>query len=58
MFNDKETIKEMLNDLENWMVSKKYKSVTEFIGKLSQKNVKNPMMHERAQFMKYYSNHY
>ena len=51
-------ITEMLNDIENWMVSKKYKSLTEFIGKLSQKNVKSPMMHERTQFMKYYSNHY
>ncbi len=51
-------ISEMLNDLENWMISKKYNSLNEIIGKLSYKNIKKPMMYERAQFMKYYSNHY
>lgn len=51
-------ISEILKDLENWMISKKHNSVTELIGKLGQKNIKNPMIHERAQFMKYYSNHY
>jgi dihydroorotate dehydrogenase (fumarate) len=51
-------ISEMLKDIENWMVSKKYTSLKEIIGKLSAKNIKKPMLYERAQFMKYYSNHY
>ncbi len=48
----------MLKELEDWMVSKNYSSLTEVIGKLSSKSIKNPMMYERAQFMKYFSNHY
>ena len=51
-------ISEMLKDLENWMISKKYNSLNAIIGKLCYKNIKKPMMYERAQFMKYYSNHY
>jgi dihydroorotate dehydrogenase (fumarate) len=48
----------MLDRLEEWMTSKKYESVSQIIGKLSAKNIGNPMMYERAQFMKYFSNHY
>jgi len=51
-------ISEILKDLENWMISKKYTKLNELIGKLSHKNIKKPMVYERAQFMKYYSNHY
>ncbi len=51
-------IKTMLSRLEEWMISKKYESVSQITGKLSAKNISNPMMYERAQFMKYFSNHY
>ena len=51
-------ISEMLKELEDWMISKKYSNLNEIIGKLSSINIKKPMMHERSQFMKYFSNHY
>lgn len=55
--NSPKYIGQMLTDLKNWMESKKYTKITDFKSKLSAKNIKNPMMFERAQFMKYYSNH-
>jgi len=51
-------ISEMLKELEDWMTSKKYSNLNEVIGKLSSKHIKKPMMYERSQFMKYFSNHY
>ncbi|WP_462279769.1 dihydroorotate dehydrogenase-like protein [Salinivirga cyanobacteriivorans] len=50
-------IKTMLQEIENWMQQKGYNSLNDFKGKLSYANVKRPMMYERAQFMKYYSNY-
>jgi dihydroorotate dehydrogenase (fumarate) len=41
--------------IQNWMEKKGYESTSEFIGKLSQGNVKTPMLYERSQFMKYFS---
>ncbi|MFO8235593.1 MAG: dihydroorotate dehydrogenase-like protein [Bacteroidales bacterium] len=49
-------IKTMLNEIENWMNKKGYNSLQDFRSKLSQSNIKQPMMFERAQFMKYHSN--
>ncbi len=51
-------ISTMLKEMENWMVSKNYNSLKEITGKLSSAKINNPMMYERAQFMKYFSNHY
>jgi dihydroorotate dehydrogenase (fumarate) len=51
-------INEMLKELENWMLLKNYRSLDEVIGKMNVSNMKKPMVYERAQFMKYYSNHY
>jgi len=48
-------ISTVISDLEAWMSKKGYSSVDEFRGKLNQKNVSNPMMLERSQFMKYFS---
>jgi dihydroorotate dehydrogenase (fumarate) len=45
-------IETMLNELAVWMVDKKYKSIEDFRGKLSHKNVKNPASYERMQFIK------
>ena len=47
-------IKNVLNELEAWMAKKSYNSLDDFRGKLNQKNVSNPVMFERAQFMKYF----
>jgi dihydroorotate dehydrogenase (fumarate) len=48
----------MLEQIENWMKSKKYENLSELKGKLSTKNVKYPILYERSQFMKYFSNHH
>jgi dihydroorotate dehydrogenase (fumarate) len=50
-----EYIGEMLNQLNGWMNSHKYKSVKEIIGKLDQTHIKDPILYERSQFMKYFS---
>lgn len=42
---------------KRWMENKGYKIIQDFSGKLSQSNIKQPMMYERAQFMKYHSNY-
>lgn len=53
--NGPQVILEMNESLSSWMDSKNYKKTTEFIGKLNQKNVRKPILFERAQFMKYFS---
>ena len=45
----------MLNDLEKWMQSKGYFSIGQFKGKMSYKNIPNPAIYERMQFMKHFS---
>jgi dihydroorotate dehydrogenase (fumarate) len=55
MNNGAEHITKSLKELEAWMDKKGYKSIDDFRGKLNQKNISNPMMLERAQFMKYFS---
>ena len=42
-------------ELSDWMDKKGYKTIEEFRGKLSQKEIKNPMLFERVQFMKYFA---
>jgi len=51
-------VQEMLKVLEEWMETKGYSSTDQFIGKLGAGNLKHPMIIERSQFMKYFSNHY
>jgi len=45
----------MLEQVKNWMKEHRYKSVSDFAGKLRQDRVKNPVMFERVQFMRYFS---
>ena len=51
-----EAIKKMLTELEDWMSTKKFESVKSIIGKLSYDKAKDPVIYERSQFMRYYSN--
>ncbi len=48
-------ITEMLDTLKDWMERHSYNSIAEFRGKASQHNVKQPVLFERTQFMKYFS---
>lgn len=41
----------MLNDLTTWMNDKGYKSLGDFRGKLSRKNMKDPFTYQRAQYV-------
>src|SRR6056297_15605 len=54
--NSSDFIKTMLIQIEEWMKKKGYEKLDDFRGKLSQAKATQPMMFERAQFMKYYSN--
>jgi len=53
--NGKGQIQNMLNDITEWMNQKGYKSIDDFKGMLSQKNIKDPAAYERMQFMKYFA---
>lgn len=44
-------IKNILSDIESWMESKKYKSIEDFRGKLSNKKINNPFVYKRAQYV-------
>jgi dihydroorotate dehydrogenase (fumarate) len=49
-----EHIGKMLSDLQVWMKKHDMKTISDFKGKLSQTNIKNPAAWERVQFMKYF----
>ncbi len=49
--NKVEHISTMLKDLENWMESKSYKKLGDFRGKLSNKNLNDPFVYKRAQYI-------
>lgn len=44
-------ISKILSDVESWMESKKYKALEDFRGKLSRKNIKDPFVFKRAQYV-------
>ena len=48
-------ITEMNNTIENWMDRHNYKTIDDFKGKMSFKNIENPSAYQRIQFMKYFS---
>jgi dihydroorotate dehydrogenase (fumarate) len=41
----------MLAEIEEWMLKKGYKSLNDFRGKLSRKNLKDPFTYQRAQYV-------
>ena len=48
-------IKTMLEEVSEWMTEKRYDSLDDFRGLLSQERHVNPSLFERVQFMKYFS---
>ncbi len=52
--NGAQYLKELLDGLEAWMKTKKYSSLADFRGKLSQERSADPAVYERAQFMRYF----
>jgi dihydroorotate dehydrogenase (fumarate) len=50
-----EAIGMILAQIKEWMKKNNHSSLQKIIGKLSQDHVKDPVIYERAQFMKYFS---
>jgi dihydroorotate dehydrogenase (fumarate) len=44
----------MVNDLQKFMKKWNFKYIEDFRGRLSYKNIPDPMVYERSQFMKYF----
>ncbi len=55
MISGHEQITKSLTEIEAWMEKKNYNAIDDFRGKLNQENIKNPMMLERSQFMRYFT---
>ena len=51
-----ELITQIRTCMEEWMHQHHYSTINEFIGKLNSANIPNPVLYERAQFMKYFAN--
>jgi dihydroorotate dehydrogenase (fumarate) len=48
-------IEKMLSEINAWLEEKGYDSINDITGKLKQSELVKPMIYERAQFMKYFS---
>ena len=44
-------ITQMLNEIEEWMDKKEYATIDSFRGKLSRKQIKDPFVYKRAQYV-------
>ncbi len=49
-------VSNLVDGLEQWMNNKGFSTIDEFRGKMSYKNIPDPSVYERSQFMKYFSN--
>ena len=49
--NKPEHIATMISDIEAWMESRKYSSISDFKGKLSKKELKDPFIYKRGQYI-------
>ncbi len=47
----------IIKEVEDWMDQHKYKTIGDFRGKLNYRNIPDPSVYERSQFMKYFSNY-
>ena len=46
------SISTMLTELEQWMDSKSYASLEDFVGTLSRKSLKDPWAYQRSQYVR------
>lgn len=53
--NGPEVIREMIDEISGFMKKWNFKKIEDFRGRLSYKNIPDPMLYERSQFMKYFS---
>lgn len=54
--NGTQVVPEMLSVIAGFMKKWNFKKIDDFRGRLSYKNIPDPMLYERSQFMKYFSN--
>lgn len=52
-----EAVGEINAFIGEWMRRHEFQATQDFIGRMNAENIQNPMLYERTQFMKYYSNH-
>ncbi len=55
--NGPSQITSMLDELNNWMDKNGYGDIESLRGKMDYKNLKEPQVYERSQFMRYFSSH-
>ena len=48
-------LKEITNEMSDWMTENNFKSINEFRGKLNYQNIEHQSIFERSQFIKYFS---
>lgn len=48
----------IIKEIETWMDHHKYKTIGDFRGILNYRNIPDPSVYERSQFMKYFSNYH
>jgi len=53
--NGNKHIGKILEEISEWMLNMNYTKINDFKGIMSQKNISDPAMYERVQFMKYFS---
>jgi len=53
--NGNEVVSEMLDEMKGFMRKWNFKRIEDFRGRLSYKNIPDPMVYERSQFMKYFA---
>ena len=51
-------IKTILEEVQAWMEKNNYSAIDDFRGRMNYRNIPDPMVYERSQFMKYYSSHH
>ncbi|MGI6479626.1 MAG: dihydroorotate dehydrogenase-like protein [Salinivirgaceae bacterium] len=54
--NSVSTISEIIDGISKWMESKKFEKISDFRGMMSYKQISDPTIYERAQFIKHFSN--
>ncbi|NQU87168.1 MAG: diguanylate cyclase, partial [Mariniphaga sp.] len=54
--NGTSVIGEIQDGIQDFMKKWNFKKIEDFRGRLSYKNIHDPMLYERSQFMKYFSN--
>ncbi len=53
--NGIDELTKIIREISDWMDNKNYKSIADFRGIMSYREIKDPAIYERAQFMKYFS---